>query len=748
MAISINSMSSHTVEIPAHVKTQSPVSPQEPKAIGEISITLSHRVISEPVTETLLVVNPVPVGPEGENSPLSDRELHALYRALGREMEPETLDAMETLLETLGRGQRETFLSLAQDPKVDLEALIREMNRLGGTETGSLLDTAQALGNASGINHLLTAVSTLDGEDLDAFLETARELAFNGNPGDGFKFVNAAAGDTAHIQELTATVRDLAEDSEQRSWFLNLAGDADDSLGTLLQVVGDMDGAETAAFLEAAQGAGKGLESLLDLTRSLGPERRGKPMNTLMDLDRSQREDFLVAAQGDVERMDTLVSLSRDLESGDKGRFFALAADASVDSEAVFDLFASLDGAGRIDFLDTAENAGRRTNDLIQMVNGLDAGKQGRVLALTAQLEFHDLNNFLNAAETTDGGLLAATANQLQGDSRSYFLYAASLDGVDAEALSQLTLKLSEENQANFLFIVANTQGGQADFLARVEAGKDGDLEGFLDHTRRDLEKSGRQGRAQTYVFLKPAFGERVFEKLMDSTLDPQKFMEKFNAMDGDQRENFIAVAEKAGADAMVPLIDLTLNLNPADSKKFMAQAQSLSGKALDDFITAADLSISHSGGDRTGFHKLLTLTAELDSGDRDNLLAAAAGAGKSLGRFLDLTDKLTGDRRSDFLTTAANITGRQVQGKPLLDFFLTTTEKLQSHDEPSFAFGIRSTGDHPSQLDMEALHSQVNQSSGYYHSAAWLSTKDLSDGRMADWFTSFLGIPAAYLDA
>ena len=749
MGISIHSSFPASVNIPGHVRSQG-MAPTTTLKSEATSVTLSKTAATRAMadlTETSVEMNAPPEGPQGQNSAMSDRELHALYRTLHRDMDEEEADMLSELLQNLDSTLREKFLTVAGRGEGDLGTLIKEMNRLGGTDQALFGDTALALGNEKETQSLIRATSGLSGEQLSQFLETTHELAVNGNAGDAGAFISAALQNPSQIQELMDKTQELSDSPEQRSQFLNLARNADREVGRLIRVLDQMDDSRQADFLEAAQGAGDGLTSLLDLTQDMAPAKQVELINTLADLAPELRENFLVAADGNQETLAKLTHLSRNLSTEEQAVFFDLAAREDTDQKQLFDIFAALDAPGRSQFLETARTADDRSQEFMDLMEALDGPDRKTVLNVTAKLQFHDLTNFLNGAQPDTAVQVATTANQLDEMDRSYFLYAASQEHTDAKALSELTLKLSGENRENFLFVMANSPEGDARLMDRVAQGTDEELDTYLSRARQDMEKTGKAGVRQTYVFLRGVLDEGIFEKVMDAGTDPQTLMEKLNAMDSTQRENFMDVAANAGTDAMESLVNLTLKLTGTDADRFMETAGTLSGKSLDNFIQAADQTLAQNGADKTRLHKLMDLTQELTDSDQDNFLTAAAGAGKDLNRLVDMTEKLGGSRRSDFLITAAYTAGREVQGRPLMSFFLDTTEKIQAPEEENFVSRLQRLGDHPSQMDLSALHGQLTESTGYYRSAAWLTEQNLSNGNMADWFNSFLGIPMTYMN-
>ncbi len=745
MAISIHSSLSPAA-LPSHLPASS--SPDTSKAISNgpsangISQTAYVVEVSQVETEPL---DPVP-GPNGENSPLSNRELGQLYRVLKGEMDEDLLEELGNVLESLGQVEREQFLTVAAKSGDALGDLVGLMNGLGEGERALFLEAAQGVGDQALVSSFVNTVSSLDSQDRGAFLQAAHDLSRNGTPTDMNHFIQAAEDNSLHALALAEKTQALADTPEQQSQFLALAAVSGDELGRLISTLGQMEDEGQEAFLEAAQGAGKGMTSLLDLVEKRGVEKQGALVQKLNALSPDQREGFLLAADGDEEQMKDLFMYSRNMTAENQAIFFSLAQDADGDTEQLFDLVAAMGAEEKNHFMATAGNAGKGSEALMDLLSTLDGADRKTVLSLTPELQFHELKSFLNAAQPTNAALVAETAGQLDGRDRRYFLYAASGENAQVDKLADLTLSLDGQARSDLLFIATNTQGGDPDLLTRLEKADTQGAEELLAQERRTLEKEGDQGLFQEYVYLRSVFEPRLFEKIVGQGEDTDALVEKLETMAQEQRESFISVVEKIGAGAMVELASVILDLNTGDTRAFMDMADTLAGSDLEHFIGAVSLGLDQSGGDRTGFHQLISLTRELPSSERSDFLQAAAGAGKDLNRLMDITDQLSGQRRSDFLEVAAYTADREVGGRPLMGFLLDSTSRMETVADGRFSAHFGQEDAFPSQLNLTDLHEKINGTTGFFRSAAWLANQEISNGHMADWFNSFLGIPRAYM--
>ncbi|MCG8684796.1 MAG: 2-amino-4-hydroxy-6-hydroxymethyldihydropteridine diphosphokinase, partial [Desulfobacterales bacterium] len=403
---------------------------------------------------------------------------------------------------------------------------------------------------------------------------------------------------------------------------------------------------------------------------------------------------------------------------------------------------------GELDnFLSAGMMSAHNFSGFMEMTEVVSPGERGDVLSFAAGLSLSDLASFISAAKGENAGDLARTGAELAGKEKSYFLYAASLTGGDTERLIQQTRELEETERRDFLFAAANSDPDSVlglDNLLDTTAGLDGqDRADYLTGQRTLAE--ARNSTAAEYVYLNSFFDSGTVDALLSSGARLDGLIDDIDELDGEQRETFLSVAETAGPEMMEEVLSISDQLAGEENDRFMAFARGLNRKNLSNFIAAADTALDGSALGKARLERLMTTAESLSPPEQEDFLNAAAGAGTALDELMDMTDRLGGSRRVDFLIAADNFVDRP-DGELLLPHFISATDRMLERNFNDFMLAADQLGRRPG--DIITGDGNLVGTGGKYsiddflRSAAWLAETGASNETTRLWVDSFLGIP------
>ncbi|MCG8618140.1 MAG: hypothetical protein MI802_18155 [Desulfobacterales bacterium] len=686
--------------------------------------------------------------------------LRSVYLELGPDHE--LWESIDTLLtQELTGNDRTNFLAVLGDAEeLVMEEFITTVEDLEGEERSLFLSTALRNGGDN-LENMVEATQGLTGRRLMNFLNTADSL---GRTVDSVKagelqnFIAAVAESPASLEKITEKVEQL--DEEDRAVFLEAAAGAGDELERFLDTADLLAGADLTRFLETAVDAGDGMTNLLTLTQEMTGRGRSEFLNFAAKLTPENTEHFLEATQGVEENVPQLIATTRNLAGTDRDTFLALAADANATLTrftAVVDKMVETPGV-RSDFLNTALKAEGRFEEVVSVAESMGSDLQGEVFSFASGLGYTDLTNFITAADANPSraATLVDTAEDLSGKERSYLLYAASQSPDNIDDLTNTAGSLRGEELENFLFTAANTAHrnpeGMADYIDKVDDLSGQELEDFLAMERTISAGTDKESLAREYVHLNAVLDEDQMDTLLTAGAtmpDFEALVDDFNDMDGAQRDTFLAVADVAGKEILPDLMAVTSKLDEARTEEFMGYARTLGQKSLGDLVKASAQALDkvEAGTSEFGyaiFDKLMETAQGLDYAVDQDFLHAAAAAGDGLEKFIDVTNRIEGFMKTDFLIAADNLADRP-NGEFLLDRFTTTTDMLLDKVDEHY-LEQKKTGEtkayRPSDLIEDGAFKGRHPLEGYFKSTLFLIGVGVSDSHMNTWFNSWQGLP------
>ena len=304
---------------------------------------------------------------------------------------------------------------------------------------------------------------------------------------------------------------------------------------------------------------------------------------------------------------------------------------------------------------------------------------------------------------------------------------------------------LDGSDQSDFLYTVANIGRNSQDSVGKfITTAKDltgMELTTFLANEKAAAE-GDEPGLAQEYVYLNGVLGDGQMETLMSAgeyAQDFNSFLNDFNAMNQDQRETFLSVADKAGEEVLGTLMGVASSLDASQSETFLAYADTLGKTSVNDLILASAQALG--GGQRfETFGALLETAQSLNVDETMDFLNAAAASGKRLGSLIDITNELSGFVKTEFLTVAdyiADLDGAQ----SVMDHFLTTTQGFLDGDSGYSEIlkhgGHLREGAQPSDL-IENGTFTGGYETGFLKSTLFLTGIGISESRLHTWFDTW----------
>lgn len=692
---------------------------------------------------------------DGVNAPLSDKELEQLFSLYGKLGDDNPLmEDIGRILSELTYNDRTNFLTVLSRANDELEGFVGQAAALEADDRSVFLRTAVRIGPGEVLADLSKALGTLDGEGLTAFLGVADQL---NRSADSIKarelqnFITAAAGLPGAIQDLTAKTIELTESDspDDRANFLDAAAGSGRDLDRLIASTDEFTGEIRSRFLASAAGAGNGLSNLLTLSQSLSGEQAAGLIHFTAGLNQEDRENFLLATDGQERDLARLMSVSGRLSGDNRHAFLSLAATAGDSLGRMMTLVEGLDPATgeQANFLSAGMTSAHNFTGFLETIEVVSPGERTEILSFAADLSLSDLAGFISAAGDGSAHDLARAGSQLSGKERSYFLYTASLMGPDTERLVEQTLGLEGTERRDFLFAAANSDPDSVlglNYLLDTTDELDGqDRADFLAGQRSLTD--ARTGMAGEYVYLNAFYGPDTGDALLSSGARLDDLLDGVNELDRTQRKTFLSIAETAGPEMMEQLLSVTDRLQGDENDRFMDFARGLNKKNLSNFLEAADTALDGSDLGKTRLARLMTISESPASPQQEDFLNAAAGAGTALDAFMNMTERLGGSRRTDFLIAADDFVERP-DGELLLAHFISATDRMLERNFDSFMAAADDVGRRPSDV-IDAAGNLVGTGGPYsiddfLKSAAWFAESGASNEGARRWVDSFLGIP------
>ncbi len=685
------------------------------------------------------------------DAPLTDAEIEQLFSAyalLGQEN-----NLWENIGNVLGEvtgSDRTNFLAALSSSGNDIEKFVLQVEGLEADDRTLYLKTALRAGK-EGLSNLIEATGHLSPGQLTNFLETADTL---GRSIESIKanelgnFLSAVAQSPQWTDDMIQTAMDLNE--EDRALFLEAAEGAKKELGRLIETVNNLPASDLTLFLKTATEAGKGLSNLITLTQETKGLARHSFLAFTENLESEDTENFLLATQGNREKLDAVMSATSSLNGDERSVFLSLAAEAGTDLNQLILVVDSMseDSSLRSDFLTTAFKVENLLDDVLTIAEDLSGQELSKVFAFSSDLALADLTSFVSAAasDTRQAYDIAETADNLEGKAKSHFLYAASKNPDAVSELITLTQELKGVERSSFLYTSANlghtSSEDMNEFLTEVSQLTGTEREVFIAQEKLAIAGTLDEDPATEYVHLRSIFDDDQFELLMGIGDNIDQVMADYEAMDASQRQTYLDVAAKAGPENLQQLMSVLGKLDDDRRIDFVDYAHTLGKENFTNLIKAADTALKNPAKGLTVYDNLMETLEDLDPAVDEDFLNAAAKSGKNLEKFIDMTDRLEGFLKTDFLIAADNMADRS-NAEQLLDNFLRATEHVLEISANKYPKNPDGSNPKPSQIiDGTTFKGSFGLIEGFLKSTAWLGGVGISDSHMNEWLNTWQGIP------
>ncbi len=409
----------------------------------------------------------------------------------------------------------------------------------------------------------------------------------------------------------------------------SLAGSDFDEFNQHVNQLLDQKGTSSSAFqytyLSAVVKTGPQTMEFIENSNKMS-EQEWKKLATFINREISgdDRENFIeffsFASQ---ENLDTLIDVASGLNKKDKSNLLAAASWAENHTETFMGSVTK--NKGKSEFFTVAAHSEKRLGTFLQLANQLD-------LKVTSSFSAVDTANFLDAAKKSNDHIrkLTQVSEQMEGEDKSYLLYAAANANVDLDNFLAKALELTETERSNFL----------------------------IETTYQDEDPLDQA------VYMKSLLTEGEYNDFQNTTKGLQKDMlgqlvEMTSKFTGQLRSDFLeagAASDQAAGDFILMFGDLS----ETDQKSYLNVAMELTGERQKKFVQTSVRTMG-------SLSKFVEITRELlDHSTKhmgsmrplDNFLSLAQGAtSNDLLDFVHLVDQLDDKQRRGFLNTATKST-------------------------------------------------------------------------------------------
>ena len=549
---------------------------------------------------------------------------------------PASLNDIIGNIEELDPEDLSLFLKSAAGTGDELESFIRTADMLEGTTFTHFLKSAVMA--EDGLENLLSLTQETGGKGREDFLRFTSRLSGE----DVENFLLATQGEKENMNGLMATTTRL--DGSERIDFLALAADADPHLAKFVSMVDRLaDSPETRAnFLSTALVAEKNFNKVLNVAENLGQEQLADLFRFASDLDYVDLANFISAVDAAPSSANELVEATDSLSGKNRSYLFYAAAQDPNHIEALSSMAQTLEGSLQSNFLYTAANIGKNSQEAV-----------GRFITTAQDLTGLQLTTFLTnekaAAEGEEPGLAQEYVylNGVLGENRMNTLIAAGEYSQDFNSFLKDFNAMTQDQRDTFLSVAGKAEDEMVGTLMGVASSLDAtQSETFLAYADT-LGKTSLNHLIQASAeALGGGQGFNTFEALLETA----------QSLTAGESLDFLNAAAVSG-ERLNSLIDITNELR---------------GFARTEFLTVADDIADFDGAQSLMDHFLTTTQGFLDSDSGYSQILKNGGHLKQGVRPSDLieNDTFTGGYETGFLKSTLFLTGLDISESRLHRWF------------------------------------------------------------------------------